>query len=72
MRGTCAACHQYPQKNIDSIAGQCSRKNKKATSSHKKPVALFPLFVDQEGIEPSSKQGKKMLSTCLSLSLYQP
>jgi|GEM_PF-3829384 len=29
-------------------------------------------FVDQEGIEPSSKRGKKMLSTCLSLPKIQP
>ncbi len=44
----------------------------KAADSVWNPPPCLHFFVDQEGIEPSSKQGKKMLSTCLSLSSFQP
>jgi len=32
------------------------------------PAGFLSLFVELEGIEPSSKQAAKMLSTCLSFS----
>ena len=33
----------------------------------KKPLIFRDFLVDLEGVEPSSKQGSHMLSTCLSL-----
>lgn len=32
------------------------------------PLLVFPFVVEPEGIEPSSKQGTSVLSTCLVLS----
>lgn len=49
----------------DEPCSEDKKLNKKKESSE--IIRTFFLLVDLEGIEPSSKQGSHMLSTCLSL-----
>lgn len=49
----------------DEACSEDKKLNKKKESSDY--FRAFFLLVDLEGIEPSSKQGSHMLSTCLSL-----
>lgn len=72
----CATRQKPLQRSFLTIAPQLRNINTATNILHEKGACRSDCgrlrLVDQEGIEPSSKRGKKMLSTCLSLPKIQP